>query len=96
MPCSTWPSPSPPSPPRPVPGTSTRDRLPSTTLFAVGGICLLAGATTRAWPVVAAGLVGASLAALVYGITVERHTQPLHHAVRAALAAGIMALWLQT
>lgn len=81
---------------RQVPGASAREKLPAVAIFALSGVILLAGVVVGWWPPVAAGLVLASGAALVYAVTVERHVQPLHHVVRGLVAAGMMILWLQT
>ena len=67
---------------------------PATALFLLAGAVLAAGVLTRSSWLIGAGLVLASVAPAVYGAMVEGNNILLHHAVRAALAAGMMALWL--
>lgn len=67
-----------------------------------GGIFLLAAGVLTAgalrgqsW-LVLVGLLVASIAPITYGALVEGHNVWLHHAVRAALALGIAAVWVQS
>jgi hypothetical protein len=68
-------------------------RAPSA-IFALAAAALAAGAAADQTELVAAGLVLASAAPILYGWRVRGRIRLSHHAVRALVALALLGLWL--
>ncbi|MDO5676215.1 MAG: hypothetical protein Q4G35_01770 [Propionibacteriaceae bacterium] len=78
----------------PALGVGLSRRLIPAAVFVVAALTLGISLWLRNHWIVAAGLLLGSIAPILYGALIEQENVVLHHLVRAAVAVGIMVVWL--